>query len=134
MSEKAASDAPVRLAVAAEQFGLTVSALRREARQGRLEIYRVAGKDWTTIAAVREMFERCRATPSLPVSTPAPPVSATGSSTQADGSSSTEDGSIALAAALATARALKERSKPISPRSIARRAESGQLAKFGSPT
>ena len=62
----------IRLSVAAERHGLTVAALRREARLGRLAISRVAGKDWTTEDAVMEMFERCRVPASRPASISAP--------------------------------------------------------------
>jgi hypothetical protein len=46
--------APMRLAHAAAMFGLTVSALRTEAKHGRLVISRVAGKDF-----VRNREEGC---------------------------------------------------------------------------
>ncbi|MFO1123981.1 MAG: hypothetical protein U1E25_00945 [Methylocystis sp.] len=53
-------DKPLRLADAAGHFpGLSVAALRREARKGTLEIYRVANKDWTTLAAIERMFQQC---------------------------------------------------------------------------
>ena len=57
------NDTPQRLGVVAAQFGLTAAALRTEAKRGRLVISRVAGKDWTSVAEVREMFARCRVTP-----------------------------------------------------------------------
>jgi hypothetical protein len=55
---------PLRLADAityAFPFGgMTVSGLRREAARGRLRIERIAGKDFTTLAAIEEMREMCR--------------------------------------------------------------------------
>lgn len=57
-------DAPLRLSVAAElafpQGGMTASGLRREADKGRLVIERIAGKDYTTLAAIAEMRKLCR--------------------------------------------------------------------------
>ena len=55
--------APMRLAHAAAMFGLTVSALRTEAKRGRLAISRVAGKDFVTKAEIERMFERCQLAP-----------------------------------------------------------------------
>jgi hypothetical protein len=57
------NDTPQRLGVVAAQFGLTAAALRTEAKRGRLVISRVAGKDFTSVAEIREMFERCRVSP-----------------------------------------------------------------------
>jgi hypothetical protein len=57
------NDVPQRLGVVAARFGLTAAALRTEAKRGRLVISRVAGKDWTSVAEVREMFDRCRVNP-----------------------------------------------------------------------
>jgi hypothetical protein len=39
---------------------MTASGLRREAEKGRLAIERVAGKDYTTLAAIEEMRASCR--------------------------------------------------------------------------
>ena len=57
------NDTPQRLAVVAAQFGLTAAALRTEAKRGRLVLWRVAGKDWTSVAEVNRMFQNCRVTP-----------------------------------------------------------------------
>jgi len=111
---------PIRLAVAAEKFGLSSSALRREAHNGRLVIFRVAGKDWTTELAVREMFDKCRVKAK----------SYDSGSSQNDGrnvgtlqntptgSSKTEASELARAAALATANKLKQNSRRISSANI----------------
>ena len=55
---------PLRLDVAAAlaypDGSMTASGLRREAARGRLAIERVAGKDYTTLAAIGEMRALCR--------------------------------------------------------------------------
>ncbi|WP_245344044.1 hypothetical protein [Bradyrhizobium japonicum] len=57
-------DAPLRLRRAAELAfpggGMTASGLRREAVRGRLVVERIAGKDYTTLAAISRMRELCR--------------------------------------------------------------------------
>jgi hypothetical protein len=57
-------DAPLRLRKAAELAfpggGMTASGLRREALRGRLVVERIAGKDYTTLAAIAKMRELCR--------------------------------------------------------------------------
>src|SRR5262245_50347109 len=66
-------DTPLRLDMAARVAfpggGMTASGLRREAARGRLTIERIAGKDFTTLAAIAIMREKCRAQP-LPPSLP----------------------------------------------------------------
>jgi hypothetical protein len=60
-------DTPLRLDVAARlafpDGSMTGRGLRREANRGRLAIERVAGKDFTTLEAIREMRTRCRVAP-----------------------------------------------------------------------
>jgi hypothetical protein len=55
--------APLRLSRAAEIAfpggGMTASGLRREAAKGRLAIERIAGKDFTTLAAIEDMRAKC---------------------------------------------------------------------------
>src|SRR5262249_4443525 len=57
-------DTPLRLDVAAAlafpDGSMTASGLRREAAKGRLAIERVAGKDFTTLAAIENMRALCR--------------------------------------------------------------------------
>jgi hypothetical protein len=59
-----ADDAPLRLNVAAAlaypDGSMTASGLRREAARGRLAIERTAGKDYTTLGAIRTMRNLCR--------------------------------------------------------------------------
>src|SRR5258705_4029647 len=57
-------DAPVRLSVASKiafpDGSMTASGLRREAKRGRLQIVRVAGKQYTSLEAIKRMIELCR--------------------------------------------------------------------------
>jgi hypothetical protein len=57
-------NAPLRLARAAElafpDGGMTASGLRKEAAKGRLTIYRIANKDFVTLAAIDDMLAACR--------------------------------------------------------------------------
>ena len=54
-------DTPLRLREAAQiafpNGGMTESGLRREAKRGNLTIERIAGKDFTTLAAIREWWK-----------------------------------------------------------------------------
>ena len=65
---------PLRLSRALEfafpAGGMTVAGVRLEASRGRLEIERVAGKDFVTLAAIERMRELCRVVP--PTSVPRP--------------------------------------------------------------
>lgn len=82
-------DAAVALAFPAG--GMTVNGLRTEAARGRLSIGRVAGKDFTTLADIERMIERCRLDESLRASGSGRSVGGTGnSSPPRRGSSSTE--------------------------------------------
>jgi len=47
-------------ALAFPHGGMTARVLRREAGKGTLAVSRIAGKDYTTLAAIRGMIERCR--------------------------------------------------------------------------
>lgn len=56
-------DDPVTLAEACKEvFGgkVTASTLRAEAARGRLDVFRIGKRDFTTIRSVREMIEKCR--------------------------------------------------------------------------
>jgi hypothetical protein len=57
-------DEPLRLEIAAARAfpdgSMSASGLRREHRRGRLAIERVAGNDYTTLKAIKEMREKCR--------------------------------------------------------------------------
>jgi hypothetical protein len=57
-------DTKLRLAKAAElafpDGSISASALRAEARRGRLEIWTIANKQFTTLRAIEEMTDKCR--------------------------------------------------------------------------
>src|SRR6478672_11185891 len=65
-------DTPLRLEIAAAlaypDGSMTASGLRREAGRGRLAIERVAGKDYTTLAAIEDMRALCRVEARVPAS------------------------------------------------------------------
>lgn len=108
---------PLRLAAAAKlafpDGSMTDKGLRREFQRGRLVIERIAGKDYTTLAAIEEMRLLCRLEGNLHDSGYGQHA-ATGARR---GSSSTTEGSIALAALRATLKERKESSKSISRKS-----------------
>jgi hypothetical protein len=129
-------ETPLRLAEAAELRGLTVASLRTEAKRGRLTIWRVAGKDWTSLAEIDRMFERCRVPAKAPDSGSVQPdaTNPAPSSRTPDGSSRTADASLALAAALATAKRLKDGSPPTSQRNMSPNVVKGPFHKSASRT
>jgi hypothetical protein len=91
---------------------VSVAALRREAAAGRLTIYAIAGKHFTTLNDIEEMKKICRV-----------PVKAQGSTSKrrrtgnGSGSSATVSEVSARAALKATAQALRGSLPPISPAS-----------------
>jgi hypothetical protein len=89
---------PLRLDVAAAleypDGSMTASGLRREAARGRLVIERTAGKDYTTLNAIREMRRLCRLTPNAQDYGSAPPARRTAKSLPAQPTSSSMPGSI----------------------------------------
>ncbi len=105
-----ARNSPLRLAEAARIAfpggTMTEDGLRKEAKRGTLAIFRVAGKDFTTLADIERMIEACRV-----------PQKASGSTSKARetkpyGSSGTEKSVSPQAAALAIAKGLKSGSRP----------------------
>ena len=117
------NDTPQRLDVVAAQFGLKAAALRTEAKRGRLVISRVAGKDWTSVAEVREMFYRCRVNPEAHTyGSDRLASERTREPSAQSGSSKTPDTSKALVSALAHVERLRRRSPTISPASTPLRA------------
>jgi hypothetical protein len=117
--------APLRLSLAAEIAfpggGMTASGLRREAAKGRLAIERIAGKDFTTLAAIEEMRTRC--VQHQPTRQPAFGSNPPNGIMKPDGSSKTPDVELALAAAHETLRALRKRSRGISSPNTSPKAE-----------
>jgi hypothetical protein len=58
----------ITLADAAKHFRFSVYTLRSEADRGRLAIYKIGNKYYTTPADVRKMVEQCRVEQKVPVS------------------------------------------------------------------
>jgi hypothetical protein len=56
MSTLADPEMPLRLADAAKYFGVKTALLRTEIHKNRLAVFLVAGKYFTTLAAVQRMF------------------------------------------------------------------------------
>jgi hypothetical protein len=59
-----ADDVPITLQAACKLWPdakLTVSTLRAEAARGRLDIFRIGRRDYTTVADMKRMVEQCRA-------------------------------------------------------------------------
>lgn len=74
MSERGVDDdTPLRLAdavaIAFPMGGMTVSGLRRERDRGRLAVEIIAGKEFTTLSAIREMRQQCLVQGKAPAST-----------------------------------------------------------------
>jgi hypothetical protein len=101
---------------------LTAGSLRRMARQGKLQLIRVAGKDFTTEEFLNAMVASATVMVS---SSPCPEpdcTSAVVATTEpASGSLSTERVKLAQAQARMSVEKLKQRSKPISPKTTGRR-------------
>jgi hypothetical protein len=127
MIEDVSDNTPLRLsdaaALAFPHGGMTASGLRREAAKGRLAVSRIAGKDYTTLAAIREMIETCRVEPKVPVSgcNLHDGTARAGSSKKLCGASEMETTNVALASARAKLRRLKEPLPSTSPASTAPR-------------
>jgi hypothetical protein len=106
------TDQPIPLTEAAALFPsarLTVSTLRAEAARGRLEVFRLGRRDYTTARAMHEMVRRCREDDYRRDST------STGQ--EANGLSATDRASSAQAALSQTVTALKQGLPRISPKS-----------------
>lgn len=107
-------DTPLRLAKAAQlafpDGSITEKSLRREAARGHLDIERIAGKDFTTLAAIERMRTLCRVLPSPRASTSERAAAETPSS-----SSATAQARSALAMAQTARQMLKRRSPHGSP-------------------
>jgi len=72
--DKVKPNTPLRLDVAAAivfpDGSMTACGLRKEAGRGRLVIERIAGKDYTTLAAIERMRELCRQNPKVAIVAP----------------------------------------------------------------
>ena len=102
---------PVRLrdivTMAFPAGGMTASGLRREAGRGRLALMRIAGKDFTTLAAIEEMKTRCH----VPANQPGSGSDRRTRTAPPPGSSSTAESNPALAAANMIVQQLSARSR-----------------------
>src|SRR5262245_2091082 len=120
-------DDPLRLELAATiafpDGTITASGLRKEAARGRLVIERVAGKDYTTLAAIAKMRELCRQNPKDHTSGSGKPGATNEAErpTKPSGSSSMDRIKRAQSAAGMIVRELKERSPGTSTASTSRR-------------
>lgn len=112
----------IRLTDAAKVIGVSAGSLRRESEKGRLVIWRVAGKDWTTMAEIDRMFELCQKGPKVPVCGLNPDIQRTDTKAEPSGSLKTEATERARAALLATVRARRNSSRTISQENIAQNA------------
>jgi hypothetical protein len=86
---------------------MTAARLRKEGERGRLDIMRIGGRLFTTMAACEEMKRRCLLTPKHPTSSTSEPTVAQA----ATGSSRTADGESARASALHVAASLRRKLK-----------------------
>ncbi|MEJ2125791.1 MAG: hypothetical protein P8Y47_13585 [Alphaproteobacteria bacterium] len=117
-----------RLSVAAKMFfpggGITANSLRAEARAGRLEIIRIANKDFVTKDALLKMMENCacRENQLRPAS-----ASDTRKGAPRSGQSSTAHAELALAAVRMTLQELSKPSKDTSPKNTSRAAKVEQI-------
>jgi hypothetical protein len=103
---------PISLREAAELYHLGVSTLRAEASRGRLDIFRLGKRDYTTVQAMREMVRKCQEEGRRRVST----LIGDGG----NGLSETDRTSSAQAALKQTVTALKQNLPRISPASTSR--------------
>lgn len=113
MSRTVTSDADtITLKDAAQHFGFSVYTLRTEADRGRLAIYKIGKRYYTTPADIKEMVRQCRVDQKARDFTLIRGAS--------NSLSETERASSALAAANETAQRLKSSSRTTLGRSIAR--------------
>jgi hypothetical protein len=104
-------DDTITLKDAAEHYNYSVYTLRTEADRGRLTIYKIGKRYYTTPADIKEMVRQCRVDQKAPDYTLIRSARST--------SSETERASSALAAANETAQRLKNSSRSTLGKSIA---------------
>ena len=107
-------DRPITLAEAASEYRMTVSTLRAEASRGRLDIFRIGRRDYTTAQAMRDMVRKCQDAARLRASTL--------TEHEASGLSETARASSAQVALSQTVKALKSSLRPTSGTNTNRRA------------
>ena len=98
---------------------IKASGLRREAAAGHLAIYRIAGKDFTTLADIEGMKKQCRVQAKGRTSTT--------TNSAACYTSETDNSNAAIASMKLTARALKERLQNTSSKSMTRKKRSTKI-------
>jgi hypothetical protein len=106
------SDRPLTLAEAAELYRLKISTLRAEAARGRLDVFRIGRRDYTTLESLKGMVLRCQEDARRRAST--------STQNESNGSSETTRASSAQAALNQTAEALKRGLPHISARNTSR--------------
>ncbi len=87
-------DRPLPIKEAAQLFGFTPSTLRAESSRGRLVIFKIGKKQYTSVADIKTMIRLCRAEGSKPAFTTTRPVTA--------GSYATPEPSCALGSLMAS--------------------------------
>jgi hypothetical protein len=106
-------DDTITLKQAAEIYSFKVSTLRAEHGKGRLTLYRIGNKDYTTPADIKEMVRQCRVDPKGHGFTLI--------RDESSGSSATERALSAQAAAMETALKLRNSSRNTSATSTSQR-------------
>jgi len=111
-------DTPLRLETAVKiafpEGGMTVSGLRRERDRGNLAVEMIAGKEFTTLADIKEMRRKCREHQREPGSTRSQNAATrkpARSLSKPSGSSETDELSAARASALQIAESLQRKPK-----------------------
>jgi hypothetical protein len=98
---------------------IKASGLRREAAAGHLVIYRIAGKDFTTLADIEGMKKKCRVQ--------ARGLTSTTTSSGACCTSETDNSNVAIASMKMTAQSLKEHLQNTSSKSTTRKGRSTKI-------
>jgi len=63
------AERPLTLAEAAELYGVKISTLRAEAARGRLDVFRMGRRDYTTLKSLESMVTKCQDAARLRAST-----------------------------------------------------------------
>ena len=106
---------PLTLKEASDLYRLKISTLRAEAARGRLDIFRLGKRDYTTLESLRNMVRKCQDA--------ARPRASTSTANENNGLSATERASSAQAALKQTVTALKAGLPRISGKSTRRNAD-----------
>jgi len=109
--------------------GMKEAALRKARDEGRLAVYRLGNKDYTTADALQEMLDQCRIHPKERGS-----ISENGKVEKAHGSSVTQDARLPQASARQIAEKLRGGSRNTSPRNTTAPPDNVTPLKRGSRT